>query len=220
MTGLEKITERILTDAKERARGILETAQEECRRMAEEYAQRAEQIREDIAERAEREGEELVSRARSAVAITRRDILLSAKAQVLNEVFETAKAQLCSTDYGKYRELLVALLSCALLEQSENEKKSLEMGDEITEFEVFEVFFNEKDRSQFGAYVLEHARKSIERRIGSERASKLRLSDVPADIDGGLILRYGNTETNCSISALLCEMRRELEGKISAVLFD
>lgn len=188
--------------------------------MAEDYAARADQIREEIADRAMREGEDLVARAKSASAMTRRNILLSAKAKLLDEVFEAAKTQLCATDYGKYRELLVALLSCALLEQAENEKTSLEMGDEITEFETFEVFFNENDLAQFGSYVLEHARKNTERRIGSDRAAKLRLSQIPADIDGGLILRYGNTETNCSISALLEEMRRSLESRISAILFE
>ena len=49
---------------------------------------------------------------------------------------------------------------------------------------------------------------------------KLRLSNEIANIDGGLILRYGSVETNCSISALLAGMRRELEPKISAILFD
>ena len=94
------------------------------------------------------------------------------------------------------------------------------MGDEITEFETFEVFLNENDRAKFGNYVLENARRNTERRIGIERAAKLRLADLPADIDGGLILRYGNTETNCSISALLEEMRRGLESRISAILFE
>lgn len=219
MTGLEKITERILTDAKERARGILEDAQEECRKMADNYAERAERIREEIAERAIREGEDLVARARSAAAMTRRDILQAAKSRMLDEAFEAAKAQICATDYGKYRELLVALLSCALIEQAKNERESLEMGDEIAEFDTFEVLMNEDDRARFGSYVLDGARRTTERRIGSERTAKLRLSDTAVDIDGGLILRYGNTELNCSISALLSEMRRELESRIASVLF-
>lgn len=220
MTGLEKITERILTDAKERARDILENAQEECRRMADDYAERAERIREEIAERAMREGEDMVARARSAAAMTRRDILLAAKSRMMDEAFEAAKAQICATDYGKYRELLVALLSCALIEQAKNEQESLEMGDEVAEFDTFEVLMNENDRVRFGDYVLENARRTTERRIGSERTAKLRLSDTAAPIDGGLILRYGSTETNCSVSALLSEMRRDLEGRIAAVLFD
>ncbi|MBQ8342195.1 MAG: hypothetical protein IJY22_07480 [Clostridia bacterium] len=219
MNGLDKITERILTDAKEKARLILEEAQADCRRAAEEYAARAEAIRDRIATRTLKEGEELIARAKASAAMTRRDILIASKAKLLDETFAAARAQICDTDYGKYRELLVALLSCALIEQAKSEDDSRELGDEVTEFDTFEVLFNEGDRARFGTAVLEGARKVTERRIGAARTAKLRLSEETAPIDGGLILRYGNTETNCSISALLGEMRRELEPKVSALLF-
>lgn len=220
MKGLDKITERILADAKERARVILEEAQSDCRLAAAEYAARADAIAEEIADRAMREGEHLIARARSAAAMTRRNILLAAKSELLDETFEAAKKQICDTDYGKYRELLVALLSCALLEQAKQEQNALEYGDEVTAFDTFEVLLNETDRARFGASVIEGARRVTERRIGAERAAKLRLSEECADIDGGLLLRYGDVETNCSLTVLLREMRRELEGKISAILFD
>ena len=220
MNGLEKITERILADAKERARAILEEAQSDCRTAAAEYAARADAIREEITERAMQEGEHLIARARSAAAMTRRNILLAAKAQMLDETFEAAAKEICDTDYGKYRELLVALLSCALLEQAKQEQQTQALGDEVTEFDSFEVLMNEADCARFGESVIEGARRVTERRIGAERAAKLRLSGECADIDGGLILRYGAVETNCSLSVLLREMRRELEDKISAILFD
>lgn len=219
MNGLDKITERIVTDAKEQARQILEQAQADCRVAAQEYADRADAIRTRIADRTMKEGEELIARARSSAAMTRRDILIATKAKILDRTFETAKAQICDTDYGKYRELLVALLSCALIDQAKNEQTCLELGDEVAEIDTFEVLLNEADRARFGTALLESARKVTERRIGTERVEKLRLSEDVADIEGGLILRYGNVETNCSISALLSEMRRELEPKISALLF-
>ena len=220
MKGLDKITERILADAKERARTVLEQAQSDCRAAATEYADRAAAIRQEIADRAIEEGEHIIARARSAAAMTRRNILLAAKSELLDETFEAAKKQICDTDYGKYRELLVALLSCALLEQAKEEKKTLEYGDEIADFDTFEVMLNENDRARFGEGVIEGARRATERRIGAERTAKLRLSDECADIDGGLILRYGEVESNCSITVLLQEMRRELESRISAILFD
>ena len=40
-----------------------------------------------------------------------------------------------------------------------------------------------------------------------------------AEIDGGLILRCGPVETNCSLSMLLSENRRETEAKVSRILF-
>ena len=219
MTGLDKIKERILSDAKEKARVILEEAQEDCRRYTEEYKERAAATREEIAARAMREGEEMVARARSSAAMTRRDILIATKAKMLDETFEAAKAQICDTDFGKYRELLIALLSCALIEQAKSEQLSLELGDEVAEFDTFEVLLNEVDRERFGTAIIEGARKITERRIGAVRTDKLRLSDETAAIEGGLILRYGDVETNCSISVLLSEMRRELEPKIAALLF-
>ena len=219
MTGLEKILHRINEDAKEKATAILDAAGKECEAVAAEYGAQADRIREEYAQRTLREGEEMISRARSAAAMTHRNTLLEAKAQVLNEAFEAAREAICDTDYGKYRELLVALLSSAMLEQARNEKTSLELGDEITPVEYYEVALNEADLARFGKSVLEGAKRQ-ERRIGAERISKLRLCETPAKIDGGLILRYGNTEANCSISALLAQMRRELESKILAVLFD
>ncbi|MBQ8357822.1 MAG: V-type ATP synthase subunit E [Clostridia bacterium] len=220
MTGLDRITERILADAKEKARVILEEAQNDCRKAANDYAERAESIRDEIAERAMREGEDMIARARSSAAMTRRNILHAAKADILDETFAAAKAEICDTDYGKYRELLVALLSCALLEQAKNEQESIRFGDEVAAFDTFEVLLNETDRARFGQSIIEGARRVTERRIGTERVEKLRLSDTCADIEGGLILRYGDVETNCSITVLLNEMRRELEGRISAILFD
>lgn len=220
MTGLEAITQQILADAKERARTILETAQSDCRKMAEDYAARADAIRDEIEERAIAEGEDLIARAKSAAAMTRRNILLQARGELLNEAFEAAKKEICDTDYGKYRELLVALLSCALLEQAKSESESEALGDETLTPDAYEVLLSAADRERFGNAVVEGAKRVCSRRIGAERAAKLCLSDKTADIDGGLILRCGNIEANCSISVLLAEMRRRMEAKISAILFD
>ena len=219
MTGLEKITERILADAKSKARDILETAQNDCRRIANEYAEQAERIREEIADRAMAESEDMIARAKSAAAMTRRNILLATKGQLLDETFAAARAHICDTDYGKYRELLVALLSCAMMEQAKNEQTSIELGDEVAEIDAYEVFLNAQDLDRFGRRIVDDARRVVERRIGYERAAKLRLSHEPADIDGGLILRYGDTEANCSLSVLLAQMRREMEGRICEILF-
>ena len=40
-----------------------------------------------------------------------------------------------------------------------------------------------------------------------------------AAIDGGLILRYGDIESNCSLELLFAGLRRELEGEVSHALF-
>jgi hypothetical protein len=40
-----------------------------------------------------------------------------------------------------------------------------------------------------------------------------------APIDGGLVLRCGPVETNCSLAMLMAENRRETEAKASRILF-
>ena len=48
---------------------------------------------------------------------------------------------------------------------------------------------------------------------------RLRLSDETRDIAGGLILRSGSVETNCSVDLLMEMCRGELAGKVADVLF-
>ena len=220
MTGLERMTEKILSDAKERARVILESAQEDCRAAAQSYAADAAEKREEIAARTMAEGEAIAARARAAAAMERRDILLAAKSAALDEVFLKAKKEITDTDFGKYRELLVALLSCALLDLASTERASRELGDEVADLTRLEVLMNEKDRERFGAAVLSGARRVTERKVGSELISLLTLSDETADIEGGLILRAGDVEINCSLAVLLAEVRRDIEAKVAAILFE
>ena len=78
---------------------------------------------------------------------------------------------------------------------------------------------NEKDRATYGEAVVEAAKRAAYRRIGAERAERVRLSERTAPIDGGLILCYGSIEVNCSLSMLMAEMRKALESRVSAILF-
>ena len=219
MNGLNKITERILFDAKEKAREILETAQSECREIAESYAAKAEELRDEISAAAEAEGEALISRAKSAAAMTRRNLLLSARAALIDETFAAAGRELRDDSFGKYRELLVALLLSAVADQVNNAVQSAAFGDDLTEFDALEVLMNEQDRARYGNAVVEDARREVRRRFGTELAGKLVLSEDVADVDGGLVLRYGSIEANCSLSMLISRMREELEREVAAVLF-
>ncbi|MBR7182160.1 MAG: hypothetical protein IKD28_05190 [Clostridia bacterium] len=219
MTGIEKITEKILADAKARAREILEKAQAECREAAEAFAARAEESREAITARALAEGEAVAARARAAATMERRDILLAARARMLDEAFAKAREQITSTDYGKYRELLTALLSCALIDLAKIEREREASGGGATDAPTLEVLMNAEDAARFGRAVLTAARRVTERKVGAALLDKLTLSDEHADIEGGLLLRYGNTECDWSITVLLAEVRRDIEHRVAGILF-
>ena len=219
MTGLEKILEQIEGEARERASSILQQSEEECMALAKDYAARAEQTR----ERLEKEGlaaiEATVNAARAQSEKTHAEILQNARRALIDETFECAKRALCDKDAGKYRELLTALLVSALLEQHRAEQQSIAFGDEVEEFERFEVLMNEKDKERFGAQVITNARSTVTRHIGAQKAAKLSLGEQSAEIDGGLILRFGDVELNCTLGVLMADIRHTLEPRVCEILF-
>ena len=219
MTGLEKITDRILADAKEEVREILAAAQSDCRAVAERYAKEAEESAAAITDRAQAEGEALIARARSAAAMEHRSILAKARASLIDRAYAQARQEIRDTDHGKYRELLRALLTSALCAVAATEEEAKALGDESEEPERYEAVFAPGDRETYGEETVAGARRDARARAGAARVEKLVLASDTADIDGGLILRYGETEVNCSLSMLLSDIRAETQGKVAALLF-
>ena len=56
-------------------------------------------------------------------------------------------------------------------------------------------------------------------RLSPATLAKLRLAPDTAPIDGGIILRCGPVEANCSLSMLMAANRRETEARVSRILF-
>ena len=216
MTGLNKIIERILLDAKERARETLESAQRDCRRAAEDYAARAEEIREEYEEKLESDATALVEKAASDTTAEREKMLADTKKALLDEAFATAADELRHDDFGKYRELLTALLTSALLNLVAKQKQA---GIEPDEDTYYEVMLNKADRAAYGESVVNGARRAAYRHIGSARNEKVYLSDETPSITGGIHLRYGEELIDCSLETVLAELRAVAEPRISAILF-
>ena len=90
MTGLEKITSRILADANAQAQAILDEAAEKSRVMRAQNLADAQVAQDRLIADAEREGEALVVRAKSSAAMTRRNVELSAKSEMIDRAFARA----------------------------------------------------------------------------------------------------------------------------------
>ena len=60
--------------------------------------------------------------------------------------------------------------------------------------------------------------KNANEKLGEK--GKLRLSDAAGEFDGGLILRRGNIEVNCTTALLVELCRGEMSAAIAGVLFD
>ena len=221
MNGLEKITSRILNEARAEADAVIAAAQEECERIRAEYAQKAEAIRTRISDEAEREGFDMIARAKSASANEKRSAVLRMQSRVLDETFESARRQIREQSGEQYTATLTGLLCAALSEEVKAERESLELygEEEIPVTDAYEVILNSRDRERFGEAVVRGACTKLRGVLPEEVLGKVRLADTVAAIEGGLILRYGSIETNCSLELIFEQLRSELEQDVSRALF-
>ena len=222
MNGLEKITDKILAEAGAESQKILAEAEEECARIKATYAEKAQAIRLRVADEAEREGIDLVSRSKNGAATQKRNALLRVRGELVDETFDMTLMTLKSQSGEKYTEMLTGLLCAAFLEQIEAEitGRTLYGEEDAIAPERYEVLFNSSDRDRYGAAVLAGARLRLAAKVDAEKLEMLTLSDQTVNIDGGLILRCGEVESNCSLSLLFADLRRELEAEVSRALFD
>ena len=219
--GLEKITDKILDEARAEATRILNDATDEANKIRAEQVSRAQDIRTRLSEEAEREGNELIARAKAAAANQRKNAMLAAQSAVVDEVFASALAEIEQLDDDKYTELMAGLLAAAMLEQVAAEKACDALGDdeEIVRPERYEVLMNSRDRERVSGRLLPLVCKKLKGKVAREKTDALVISAQNAAIGGGLILRCGDIEINCSLSLLFAQLREELEGEVSCALF-
>ena len=221
--GINRITDKILADAQAKADRILADAQAECDGVKADYDRRAQAIRDRLSEEAQAKGSDLIARAKAAAAMKKRNALQAQESQLIDSVFDGAREWVLGLPKEKYTELLVGLLSAALLEQAETEAKNLALyGEEGEAVEQFEVIFNKKDRETCGRDVLDAVKKRYanSNRLPAGRIDQLVLSKNTLNIDGGGVLRYGDVESNCSMEMLIGQLHRELEAEVALALFD
>lgn len=222
MNGLEKITGKILSEAQTRADGILAEARSECAEIEARYAERAQKIRESLSDEATKRGMERVSRAKAEAETYQRNLLLRTKSDLIDGVFDRALDWVRHLEADQSVELLAGLLCAAVLEQAEAERVASTLYHEEEEPlpTAYEVLMNQRDRERYGKTVLEAAKKKLNGRIAEDRLAKLRLADRPVSVDGGLILRAGDVEINCTFPLLFAQLRAESEAEVAHALFD
>lgn len=196
MAGLDKIIGEIHAESDGLIREVLDRAQKEAPQIRSEAEKKAG----DSVERIRRESDARLadskSRAQSAAALTKRQLLLQEKQNLIGEVLEKAKETFLALPEAEYFDTLLALLKKnALSEQGE-------------------ILLNERDRKRLPADFEKKAEEAAKAKGGS-----LRISEKTREIDGGLILVYEGIEQNCSVDALFETNIEMLQDKIQNILF-
>ena len=109
MKGLERITQRIQTDAQGQIEALTAAGRRQAQEITEKYEGQARQLRQADQEKAARDAQQDQRRAQSGADRTRREQLLACKQQLIDDTFRQARQQLTQLPREKYVHLLVQL---------------------------------------------------------------------------------------------------------------
>jgi len=213
--GLNGMTDRILEEARAEAARILDDARAECEEIASGYAARAERIRDRISIEAERKGSDMIVRAKASSSIRKQELLKEKRASLLDGLFADVRASLPTQKGDGYRELLCGLLSAALTELRNAERRALTEGSD----EPILVQFCQRDLDACAEQVLADARKKQESRLSGDFLARVRLCEEAFDGDGGVRVTCGDATYDDSLEAIFARLRVDLEREVSDALF-
>lgn len=220
MNNLDKITDRIINEAKKEADSIIKASVEHASALSDE-AEIAASDRIAMAKKtADRETLATIERAYSAADMKKREILLAAKVGLINRVFADALEKLLSLDTKEYNIFVGHLLADAVCERTETaEKLREEYGDEEEPVCVFEAVLNPEDKKNRASSILKNAKSYLKKMYPDREDITVKVSDDTADILGGVILRCGDIEINCSVESLMADLRKDREAEVAKILF-
>ncbi len=192
MTGTEKIIAHIEQDAREQAEAILTAAKEKCAEIQKQYEEKASKLYTDRIRDGVKACQDREDGALRIARMEARKSILGVKQDMVTKSFEQAQKTIIGLPQEKYTAFLAQLV-----------KEASTAGDE-------EIILNARDREAIGQALL----KAV-----NAAGAKHSLAKETGDMAGGLILRRGNVETNCSVELLVEMSKSELSGKLAELLF-
>lgn len=193
MNGIEKITQRIASDAQAEVDRILGDAREEAARISANYRAQADAEAQELDAKNERAAAEQEERLIGAAQMKASRLQLAAKQEMVEKAYIQALDKLCAMPKEQYVDVLAKLL----VEASSNGKE--------------EAVFSKEDREQVGKAAVEKANQLS--------GKQLRLSEETQLIRGGFILKDKNVEVNCAFETLVRLQKAETAGAVVKTLF-
>lgn len=198
MEGIEKITDRIAADTASEIEQIQQQARAEADAISARYAAEAERVAAQILARGRRSCEERQAQMLSSAALSAKKARLAVKQALLGEAFSQALDRLCHLPEEDYITLLATLAANAS-----------STGEET-------LVFSPADRSRYGKKVVAQANALLK---AEGRHAKLTLDEQTRPMRGGLCVKSGKIEDNCSLETIVHLMQEEVSGDMAAILF-
>ena len=198
MKGLEAIKKQIIEDARAESDKQLDQARQ---RAAERRAVRLAAQAKTLAELRSRNSEEAAMRKERMLTAARLDArkkLLSVKQEMIGKAFVSAEDKIRRLPAEEYRTFMADVVA-----------RYAETGDE-------EVSVSGRDLEVLDQ---EFIRLANQRLQAAGKTGALKPSAHSGDFDGGLVMIGRNSEINCTLKALVRQVRQSLESEVAQILF-
>jgi len=199
MKGTEKIIAHIQADAKAQADAIIAQAEEKGAAIRSEYEAKAQETYNRLLRAGVKSCEDRVDSMNRIARMEARKGVLALKQEMVGKSFQRAREKLVALPEDEYVRLLAKLADEAAV-----------TGDE-------ELVLNGRDREAVGEKAVKAANAALTAR---GLPGKLHLSEQTGDFAGGLILRRGSIEVNCTAELLVELKRSEMSAELAALLFE
>ena len=194
MKGTEKIIAHIQADADAQAAEILARADARCAEIRETYEQKAKEAYAETIRAGVKENQDRLDSMERLANMEGRKAILALKQDMVARSFDRAVEMLVALPEAQY----VALLSKLAVGASVS-------GDE-------EIVLNARDKKAVGDKLI----KAANAKLGGGHLS---LAGDTGSFRGGLILRRGNIEVNCTAELLVDLCREDMAAELAGVLF-
>ncbi len=199
MKGTEKIIAHIRADGDAEAKKIIDAASKQAEEKRAESFKAALSEYEKLMQAGNAECEDILSGSRRIAEMEAKKSVLSVKQEMISAAFDAAREEIVNMPRDKYTQFLARRAAEAAASGME------------------EIVLNARDKAEVGKSVCKAANELLS---AKGTPGKLTVSEDTADISGGVIVRFGGIETNCSIDALIRQRRSGLSTEVAAAMFE
>lgn len=192
MDGQQKIIDKILSDAKHDAGEMLSEALKKAEALVAAKQAEADAEYDLSVEEARKAGEEVVRRRLTVADLEVKKLLLSAKKQAVDEVFEESLKKLLALPKEEYAALVGSMIASAA-----------DDGDVVV--------ISENDKNVLT--------KAVFDKISAKIGKKLTLSDTFGNFKGGVMLLGKGVDKNLTFESELALLRDEVEPEVAKIMF-
>ncbi len=198
MNGIDKIINRIIDEAKSESSKILSDAKKEADEMLKSFKEVAKLEAEEIINQGKAQSAAKVERLEGSAELDNKRVVLQTKQNLIDQAFSRARGLIQQLPSNEYVSFLTDLAASALVDGNE------------------QIVLNSNDLDLHSKEVLEGVNRRA-RELGLP--ANITLSQKVGKFDGGLIVERGKVETNCTVDALLRNLRDKMSAEVADKLF-